>query len=100
MRWLRGTLAVLALTAAFVAGRYSSRTAEAPGEQARADDRKEDSKGDDKPAATKGWQKGKGWGWSWGDKDEVGSLNAMTPQTIRAALALVKEGKVYDLGVP
>jgi kynurenine formamidase len=49
--------------------------------------------------AVKGWQKGKGWG-PWGKDDEVGSLNAMSPATIKAALALVKEGKVYDLGVP
>jgi kynurenine formamidase len=47
----------------------------------------------------KGWQKGKGWG-PFGANDEVGSLNAMTPATIKAALRLVKEGKVYDLGVP
>jgi kynurenine formamidase len=49
--------------------------------------------------AVKGWQKGKGWG-PWGDGDEVGALIAMTPATIKAALALVKQGKVYDLGVP
>src|SRR4029077_16311407 len=46
-----------------------------------------------------GWAQGKGWG-PWGKDDEVGSLNAMTPETMKAALALVKEGKVYDLGVP
>src|SRR5688572_32633592 len=49
------------------------------------------------PAPTKGWTKGKGWG-PWGKEDEVGSLNAMTPATIKAALDLVKTGKVYDLG--
>jgi kynurenine formamidase len=48
----------------------------------------------------KGWQKGKGWGWIWGKDDEVGSLNAMTPATIKDATALIKIGKVYDLGVP
>jgi len=47
----------------------------------------------------KGWQKGKGWGWIWGKDDEVGSLNASTDATRLAALRLVKEGKVYDLGV-
>jgi kynurenine formamidase len=52
----------------------------------------------DAPPAVKGWTKGKGWG-PWGKDDEVGALNAMTPATIRAALGLVKEGKVYDLGV-
>jgi kynurenine formamidase len=54
----------------------------------------------EKPAALKGWTAGKGWGWVWGRDDEVGSLNAMTPQTVRAALQLAKTGKVYDLGVP
>jgi kynurenine formamidase len=49
-------------------------------------------------AGPKGWTKGKGWG-PWGATDEVGSLNAMTPETIRAALSLAKTGKVYDLGV-
>lgn len=51
-------------------------------------------------AAVRGWQKGKGWGWIWGKDDEVGSLNAMTDATRLAALSLVTEGKVYDLGVP
>ncbi len=51
-------------------------------------------------AAIRGWQKGKGWGWIWGKDDEVGSLNAMNDATRLAALALVKHGKVYDLGVP
>ena len=45
----------------------------------------------------KGWTPGKGWG-PWGKDDEVGSLNAMTPESTKAALALVKQGKVYDLG--
>ena len=47
----------------------------------------------------KGWKKGRGWGWIWGKTDEIGALNAMTPATRLAALSLVKEGKVYDLGV-
>src|SRR5438874_13804650 len=47
----------------------------------------------------RGWTKGKGWGWIWGQDDEVGALNAMTPQTVLRALALVKQGKIYDLGV-
>lgn len=94
MRWLRGIAAALALAAAFAAGRYSWR-ADAP-EQARADDAPEARRADE----VKGWRKGKGWGWVWGENDEVGSLNAMTPQSVRDALALVKRGKVYDLGVP
>lgn len=50
-------------------------------------------------AAVKGWRTGEGWGWVWGEKDEVGALNAMTPQTTLAALQLAKEGKSYDLGI-
>jgi len=52
----------------------------------------------EKAAPTKGWTKGKGWG-PWGEGDEVGALNAMTPQTIKDALALASKGKVYDLGL-
>jgi kynurenine formamidase len=48
----------------------------------------------------RGWDKGKGWGWIWGKEDQVGSLNAMSDATRLAALALVRHGKVYDLGVP
>ena len=95
MKWLRGILATLALMAAFVAGRYSMRPADAPVEQARADDNKVEQK---KPAdAIKGWQKGKGWGWVWGKDDEVGSLNEMTPASVKAALALVKEGVPWGI---
>ena len=46
----------------------------------------------------KGWKKGRGWGWVWGKDDEVGSLNAMTPQAV-LEIGLVKQGKVYDLGI-
>ncbi|MBI1900504.1 MAG: cyclase family protein [Planctomycetia bacterium] len=51
------------------------------------------------PAGIKGWQKGKGWGWIWGKDDEVGALNAMNADSVRAALSLAKAGRVYDLGV-
>jgi len=51
-------------------------------------------------AAPKGWVKGEGWKPVWGPADEVGPLNAMTPASVRDALALAKQGKVYDLGVP
>jgi kynurenine formamidase len=47
----------------------------------------------------KGWVKGRGWGWIWGKEDEVGALNAMTTNSIQAALQLAKTGKVYDLGI-
>jgi hypothetical protein len=50
-------------------------------------------------AAPRGWQKGKGWGWIWGANDEVGALNAMTPESIKRALGLARRGKVYDLGI-
>ena len=55
--------------------------------------------GDEKASAIKGWKKGVGWGWIWGKDDELGALNAMTPETIRAALDLAKQGRTYDLGV-
>lgn len=51
------------------------------------------------PAAAPGWQPGKGWGWIWGPDDEVGALNAMTDASRLHALRLVRQGKVYDLGV-
>lgn len=46
----------------------------------------------------RGWKQGKGWG-PWGENDEVGALNAMSDATVKDALAGVKTGKVYDLGV-
>ena len=50
-------------------------------------------------AAVRGWKQGQGWGWIWGKEDEVGSLNAMTSASVLKAISLVKQGKVYDLGV-
>ena len=52
----------------------------------------------DENPAIKGWKKGTGWGWIWGKDDEVGALNAMTPETTLAALKLAKNGKTSDLG--
>jgi len=46
-----------------------------------------------------GWQKGKGWGWIWGKEDEIGALNAITAESVLAALKLVKKGTIADLGV-
>jgi hypothetical protein len=46
------------------------------------------------------WTQGKGWGWVWGEDDEVGALNEMTDASRLAALKLVTQGKVYDLGLP
>lgn len=45
------------------------------------------------------WAPGRGWGWNWADDDEVGALNAMTPAGILAALASVRDGQIFDLGV-
>ena len=87
MRYLRVTGGVGALAVAFVLGWVLSGSAQPRG-------------GGQQPIRVKGWTKGKGWGWVWGKDDEVGSLNAMTPDSILAALQLVKTGKVYDLGVP
>ena len=42
---------------------------------------------------------GKGWGWVWGPDDEVGTLNAISTQSVLAATRLIREGRVYDLGV-
>ena len=36
--------------------------------------------------AIEGWQRGKGWGWVWGKDDQVGSLNAMTQQSVVSAI--------------
>jgi kynurenine formamidase len=53
---------------------------------------------DDAPLA--GWKKGAGWdAKAFGPDDEVGALNAMTPDSIAAALRLAQEGRVYDLGI-
>jgi len=48
----------------------------------------------------KGWEPGRGYGWVWGRNDEVGALNTLGPADVRAALELVRQGRVYDLGVP
>ena len=47
----------------------------------------------------KKWQPHQGWGWVWGKDDEVGSLNEMTDQSRLAAVRIVNQGKVYDLGI-
>lgn len=39
------------------------------------------------------------WG-RWGDKDELGALNLMTPETVQRAAQSVSTGKVYSLGIP
>jgi kynurenine formamidase len=55
-------------------------------------------KGDQSPGLP-GWQPGRGWGWIWGERDEVGALNSLGPQSVLAALQLVRRGQVVDLGV-
>jgi kynurenine formamidase len=89
-RFLRWSLFPLLVLAAFVAGWV---IAQRPAQEAAA-----------QPpaalAAIKGWVKGQGWGPKiWPAGDEVGALNAMTPETQRAALQLARTGQVYDLGV-
>lgn len=93
MRWTYAASAALAVVAFFL-GRWSTQSPP-PEPAARADGEKKKE-----APPTPGWKKGKGYGWCWGKDDEVGSLNVMTPASIKAALGLVKEGKVYDLGVP
>ena len=39
------------------------------------------------------------WG-KWGDDDEVGTLNYITPDKIREAATLVRQGKVFSLELP
>jgi kynurenine formamidase len=86
MRWTAVTANVLAVAASFTLGwTLSGRAGQDQNDPA---------------PAVKGWTKGKGWGWVWGKDDEVGALNAMTPESVRSALGLVRVGKVYDLGVP
>lgn len=50
-------------------------------------------------AEPKKWQQGKGWGWVWGEGDQVGALNEMSSGSILKAVQLVKEGRVFDLGI-
>jgi len=47
----------------------------------------------------KGWTPGKGYGWVWGRADEIGALNTLGPDDVKAAMSLVRQGKVYDMGV-
>ncbi|MFN3651709.1 MAG: cyclase family protein [Armatimonadota bacterium] len=49
--------------------------------------------------ARKGWTQGKGYGWVWGPNDEVGALNTLGPADVREAMSLVRQGKVYDMGL-
>ena len=47
----------------------------------------------------KGWTPGKGYGWVWGKNDELGALNTLGESDVKNAVGLVKQGKVYDMGV-
>src|SRR5689334_1572848 len=85
MSMLRGTTFIAGLVIAFVLGWWMA------GRNVQG--------GDDKIVegnGIKGWTKGKGWG-PWGKDDEIGSLNAMSSASIKSALGLIKQGKVYDL---
>ena len=86
MAFLRWTSYLVGVLVAFGLGwHFSSRPAA--------------SQSKDLAPTAKGWTQGKGWG-PWGEGDEIGSLNGMTQETIRSALALAKSGKVSDLGIP
>ena len=39
------------------------------------------------------------WG-KWGPNDEIGALNYITPDVVRHAVTLVRQGKVYSLAIP
>ena len=39
------------------------------------------------------------WG-RWGDEDERGTVNLITPERLVAASQLVRQGKIFDLGIP
>jgi kynurenine formamidase len=39
------------------------------------------------------------WG-RWGDDDERGTLNHITPERLVAAGALIRQGRIFDLGIP
>ena len=39
------------------------------------------------------------WG-RWGEQDERGTVNLITPERLVAAAALIRQGKVFDLGIP
>ncbi len=88
-RWFLAKAAALGLTAAgaasLLAAPRSPRTAAA-----------QDSPPEVSPEK---WEQGKGWGWVWGDDDQLGNLNELSPELTLKALSLVKEGKVYDLGL-
>ncbi len=103
MRLSHLSLIALAVAAAFFIGRASTEAPKPLEPQVAAEEPRLPEKkapAVDEGASVKGWQKGKGWGWIWGKDDEVGALNAMTPETIKSALSLAKTSKVYDLGVP
>lgn len=36
----------------------------------------------------------------WGDADEIGAANLLTPQKVREAGRLIREGRTYRLGIP
>ncbi len=93
-----GGLAILALGMAIGGGMGLSTGAPGPA-AAAARDGEDSSLAAGSSAEIRGWKKGKGWGWIWGKDDEVGSLNAMTDESRAAALALARQGSVYDLGL-
>ncbi|MFQ5680082.1 MAG: cyclase family protein [Gemmatimonadota bacterium] len=52
------------------------------------------------PAAGQERPPGAWWPSEWGAEDERGAANRLTPEKVREASALIREGKVYQLGRP
>ncbi|HEX9794172.1 MAG TPA: cyclase family protein [Planctomycetota bacterium] len=89
-----GSWLILALV---LSAGFSCATAEGAGEAPPPDTA--DFAGRPSATAPPAWRRGQGWGWIWGADDQTGALNSMTAASRLAALALVTEGRVYDLGV-
>lgn len=94
----RPTVWVLALLTIVGAGIWAAMLNRAPARHTANTGSNADGT-DSRKTPIKGWKQGVGWGWIWGSEDEVGALNAMTPESVRIALSLVRDGKIYDLGI-
>lgn len=53
---------------------------------------------DDAEHGVSGTRSAQWWPSEWGPDDQKGALNRLTPEKVVAAAALIKTGKVYDLG--
>jgi hypothetical protein len=86
---LRTTGSLLVLSAGLASVALAAMTGEGP------ESRATDSRGN-----TAGLAEGEApwWPSRYGADDQIGSLNEITPAVRRAAAALVRQGKVVDLG--